>query len=195
MTDEQQQQAIQRIDGFLVWLWAFLRQHCQEGFAYPVTVDERRVWRPLVEPSAQQALAAAWRHYETDHTLDALRGRLRETPRAQLIDHGLYGAQLDAKLRMVRVLLDRCDALWQQVDRVTPAQELVAAWAAPVAPPPSAAERAPRRGGFGGMVKAIKDLITGIDVFADSVFDAVGVGKALKEIKELFGMSLDEPVA
>lgn len=195
MTDEQQQQAIERIDAFLVWLWTFLGQHCQEGFAYPVTVDERRVWRPLVEPSAQQALAAAWRHFETDHTLDALRNRLRETPRAQLIDHGLYGAQLDAKLRMVLVLLNRCDALWRQADRVTPAQERVAAWAAPVAPPPSAAERAPRRGGFGGMVRAIKDLVTGIDVFADSVFDAVGVGKALKEIKELFGMSLDEPVA
>ena len=31
-----------------------------------------------------------------------------------------------------------------------------------------------------------------VDVFADSVFEAAGIAKALKEIKEMFGMSLDD---
>lgn len=59
--------------------------------------------------------------------------------------------------------------------------------AAEVRPAPAPRPRTGR-----GFIRGIKDLITGIDVFADSVFDAVGVGKAIKEIKEPFGMSLDE---
>jgi len=194
MTYEEEQQAAERIVRFMAWMWEFVRQHCLEGFSYPVTVRGDASWRPLAAPAAQQALREAWRHFETDHALADLQRQVRDAPRARLIEHGLYGAQLNAKLRMVLVLLGRCDELWGEADRNTPVQHLVGAWASTVSPPLTQAERTPRKRGFGGMVKSIKDLITGMDVFADSVFEAAGIGKALKEIKELFGMSLDEPV-
>lgn len=193
MTYEEEQQAVERITQFLAWLWQFLRLHCIEGFSYPSEPGARDAWRPLVDPAAQQALRGAWQHFESDQPLAGLQQRVRSMPRVQLIEHGLYGAQLNAKLRMVLVLLARCDALWNAAGRSTPAQPLVEAWAAPVSPPLTAQERRPKKGGFGGMVKSIKDLVAGVDVFAKSVFAAAGIGSGLEEIKELFGMSLDEP--
>lgn len=193
MTYEEEQQAVERITQFLGWLWQFLRLHCLEGFSYPTEPGARGSWRPLVDPAAQQALRGAWQHFESDQQLTGLQQAVRSMPRIQLIEHGLYGAQLNAKLRMVLVLLSRCDALWNAVDRNTPAQHLVDGWASPVSPPLTAPERRPKKGGFGGMVKSIKDLVAGVDVFAKSVFAAAGIGSGLEEIKELFGMSLDEP--
>lgn len=193
MTYEEEQQAVERITQFLGWLWHFLQAHCLEGLSYPIERGARGDWRPLVDPAAQQALRGAWQHFESDQQLTGLQQAVRSMPRVQLIEHGLYSAQLNAKLRMVLVLLSRCDALWNAVDRSTPAQHLVEAWAAQVSPPLTAPERRPRKAGFGGMVKSIKDLVAGVDVFAKSVFAAAGIGSGLEEIKELFGMSLDEP--
>lgn len=194
MTYEEEQQAVERITQFLGWLWHFLQVHCLEGFSYPITPGARGEWRPLVDPAAQQALRGAWQHFASDQPLTGLQQAVRSMPRVQLIEHGLYGAQLNAKLRMVLVLLSRCDALWNAVDRNTPAQHLVSGWAGTLNPPVTGQERRPKKGGFGGMVKSIKDLVAGVDVFAKSVFAAAGIGSGLEEIKELFGMSLDEPV-
>jgi len=194
MTDEEARDATQRIALFLAWMWQFLRLHSLEGFGYPESQAARAARRPLVQPAMMQALREAWQHFETDHELDALQKKIRSTPRDQLIEHGLYGRQLNAKLRMVLVLLSRYEQLWRDVEMNTPAQELVGAWSGAISPPITAEEHRPRKRGFGGVIKSIKDLITGMDVFADSVFDAAGIGKALREIKELFGMSLDEPV-
>jgi hypothetical protein len=193
MTYEEEQAALERMARFLDWLWHFLQSHCVERLEYPVEAGARGAWRPLVDPAAQQALRAAWQHFESDHALAGLQQRVRSMPRVQLIEHGLYGAQLNAKLRMVLVLLSRCDALWGAVDRSTPAQHLVEGWAVTVSPPVTAAERRPKQGGLTGMVKSIKELVTGVDVFAKSVFAAAGIGSGLEEIKELFGMSLDTP--
>lgn len=193
MTYEEEQQAVERITQFLGWLWQFLRLHCLEGFSYPIEPGARGAWRPLVDPAAQQALRGAWQHFESDQQLAGLQQAVRSMPRVRLIEHGLYGAQLNAKLRMVLVLLSRCDALWRAAGLTTPAHESVSGWATPVSPAVTAAERRPKQGGSGGMVKSIKDLVTGVDVFAKSVFAAAGIGSGIEEIKELFGMSLDEP--
>ena len=141
-------------------------------------------------PEARAALVDAWRQFEADfHDSQPLQ-KIHNAPRQNLIAHGLYGAQLDAKLRLVAMLALRVEQLFRQTDQVLPGQLQQRQWFQSIERKPTAAEARPRRPG--GIIKGIKDLIGGIDVFADSIIEATGIGGAIREIKELFGMSLDE---
>lgn len=192
MTEAELRQARELIHDFVEWKVEFLagmigpQAPIYHGGLDPKT-GERRL---LLHPAARDSLAFAWQDFELDFWQSKPLININGASDDVLTEHGLYGAQLAAKLRMVAVLALRFEAMLQQTDQPVRAPLQKRGWFGFGARTVTAEEARPRRAG--GIVKALKDLISGIDVFADSVFDAVGIGKALKEIKELFGMSLED---
>jgi hypothetical protein len=118
-------------------------------------------------------------------------------PASQLVAHGLYGAQLAAKMRMVALQALRIER-WYPDSPMPGGSVMQRAWFQYAAPPVTIEQAAPPKVATpgvrprGSFISALGKLITRVDVFADSVFEAAGIAKALKEIKEMFGMSLDE---
>lgn len=188
MTTQEELQARQLLADFIEWVESFLRgMILNDVFYVPQDSVERR---PIMAREARAALVDAWRQFEADFHDGQPRKRIENSERQHLITHGLYGAQLQAKLRLVAMLALRVDQLFRQTDQILPGQLQERQWFQSVERKPTAAEARPRR--RGGFIKGIKDLIGGIDVFADSIIEATGIGGAIREIKELFGMSLDD---
>ena len=191
MTEVELRQARELIHDFVEWKVEFLAGMIgpQAPTYYRDVSPRTRERRLLLHPSAREALAFAWQQFEYDFWESRPLIPINDVSAEALTEHGLYGAQLAAKLRMVAVLALRFEAVLQRTDQPIRAPVQQRGWFGFGARTVTAEEARPRR--TGGFVRALKDLLSGIDVFADSVFDAVGIGKALKEIKELFGMSLE----
>lgn len=126
--------------------------------------------RSLIDPEMLGLLREAWSEYERDAAgrLEITLSRIANASAAVLEEHGLYGAQLRFKLGLFRWRLQTYNQTRQAVAVAPPAPPT-----APLVFPP-----------WSVVGRAFKWLLRTIDVLLDSIVQALGIGKALKEIKE-----------
>lgn len=195
MTETELQQARALIRDFIEWMVEFLSGQIGSDAPTYNSFHREADWikAPIIDPAARRPLLDAWQAFYQDFRSSESLYRIDRAPERSLTEHGLYGAQLQAKLRMVAVLALRFETLLSQTQQEVMSPVEKRSWFQFGSRNVGRDETRPRRAK--GLVGTLKDLITGIDVFADSALDAVGIGKGLKEIKELFGMSLDDDLA
>jgi hypothetical protein len=195
MTPQEEVEARLVIHDFIEWIIWFLDRCINEPDPFPGYTREAK--RPLLLPPDAEALRRAWESFRQDwHSESRYLTKIAETPRAQLIEHGLYGPQLAAKMRMVGLQAYAIETYFGDRQPMPGGSVVGRRWFQFASPPVQTADAprrvkapAPRGGGF---IQGLKNLIARVDVFAESALDAAGIGKALLEIKELFGMSLEE---
>jgi len=195
MTPQEEAEARPVIHDFVEWMVWFLDRCIKLDDPFPGFRRSRK--RALIRRPDLVALRNAWGQFEKDWWASGFDAKIANLPAFELVAHGLYGAQLAAKMRMVGLQALRIER-WYPDSPMPGGSVMQRAWfqyAAPAvtieqaAPPKVAAPGVKPRGSF---ISGLGKLITRVDVFADSALEAAGISKALKEIKEMFGMSLDD---
>ncbi|MFM2398114.1 MAG: hypothetical protein RL341_271 [Pseudomonadota bacterium] len=185
-TETELADAKKRMQGFIVWLLRFLQNLIYE----PYYRDADGRMQPLLDEALRSRMQSAWVEFARDFEASSYRTQIDQANPEYIIAHGLYGAQLNTKLWMICFLLERLsqDARLQYPPGAT---------ALPLAPADvqaaqAAARRAAPKRKPGAVKRAFQNWFKGVDVFLDSVIAATGMDGAIKEIKELFGLAVDE---
>jgi hypothetical protein len=178
--------AKQSMQSFIGWLLRFLQNLVYEPFYR----DAEGKMRPLLDEALRNRMRSAWVEFARDFEVSGYRTKIDNADAQRIIAHGLYGDQLHAKLWMICYLLER---LTQEAGVSYPP----GATALPLAPADvqsaqAAARRKEPNKKPGGLKRAFQNWFKGVDVFLDSVIAATGMDGAIKEIKELFGLAVDE---
>jgi hypothetical protein len=185
-TEAELAHAKQSMQSFIVWLLRFLR-----NFAYePFYRDAEGKMRPLMDDALRSRMQSAWVAFEKDFEASSYQTKIAHANAENIIAHGLYGDQLHAKLWMICFLLER---LVQEAGVNYPP----GATALPLTPTDvrsatQAARRKEPKKKPGGLRRTFQSWFKGVDVFLDSVIAATGLDGAIKELKELFGLAVDE---
>ena len=114
-------------------------------------------------------LRNGWAAFRTDWPLQRWQGLVANMTEGALEDHGLYGMQLQSK----RAMVDYRMAVFS---------------AAAAGTAPSIAPAIPR----GFVARQLVKLLEALDRLLRSVLEAIGVGKALEEIKDTFLSAVDD---
>ncbi|GLS13815.1 hypothetical protein [Hydrogenophaga electricum] len=140
---------------------------------------------PLLDEGALSMYRHAWSHFKEDFQRSGWEEKVNDATPTKLQEHGLYGAQLQAKLGMVSYLLERFLATLptenQQHLRTPPERSLLA----------SAPEAAPRKEDDKPQ-GLLKRLIEAIDILLDSSIAALGLNGSVTEVKKLLGVAIDD---
>lgn len=135
---------------------------------------------PLLDEGALSMYRHAWSHFKEDFQRSGWEEKVNDATPTKLQEHGLYGAQLQAKLGMVSYLLERFLATLptenQQHLRTPPERSLLAS--------------AP--GGPSKPQGLLKRLIEAIDILLDSSIAALGLNGPVTEVKKLLGVAIDD---
>ncbi|HQR19537.1 MAG TPA: hypothetical protein PKV98_01635 [Burkholderiaceae bacterium] len=195
MTPQEEAEARPVIHDFVEWMVWFLDRSIKLDDPFPGFRRSRK--RALIRRPDLEALRHAWVQFEEDWRASGYDAKIANLPASQLMAHGLYGAQLAAKMRMVGLQALRIER-WYPDSPMPGGSVTQRRWFLYAAPPVTVEQTAPPKLASpgvrprGSFISGLGKLITRMDVFADSVIEAAGIGGALKEIKELFGMSLDD---
>jgi hypothetical protein len=178
--------AKQSMQGFIIWLLRFLQNLIYEPFYRDF--DGRM--QPLLDDALRSRMQSAWVEFARDFEASGYQTKISHADAENIIAHGLYGVQLQAKLWMICFLFER-------LSQEAGVQYPPGATALPLAPADvqtaqAAARRAEPKKKPGAVKRAFQNWFKGVDVFLDSVIAATGMDGAIKEIKELFGLAVDE---
>jgi hypothetical protein len=185
-TEAELAHAKESMQDFIVWLLRFLRNLAYEPFYR----DATGATRPLIDDALRSRMQSAWQAFEADFETADVQNKIARAEAESIIAHGLYGDQLHAKLWMICYLLER---LTQEAGVSYPPGATALPLAAPdVQAAQAAARRKEPKKKPGGLKRAFQNWFKGVDVFLDSVIAATGMDGAIKEIKELFGLAVDE---
>ena len=196
MTPQEEAEARPVIHDFIEWEVGFLESCIELDNPFPGFRRSRK--RALIRRPDLVALRNAWAQFYADWMLRSrYDAKIANMPASELEAHGLYGAQLAAKMRMVGLQALRIER-WYPDSPMPGGSVTQRRWFLYAAPPVTVEQAAPPKVATpgvkprGSFISGLGKLITRVDVFADSVLEAAGISKALKEIKDLFGMSLDD---
>lgn len=134
----------------------------------------------LFDEGALSVYRHAWSDFKKDFQRSEWKEKVKQADATKLQEHGLYGAQLQAKLGMVSYLLERFLATpptENQQHLKTPPE-----WSLPALAP----------GGPSKPQGLLKRLIEAIDILLDSIIAALGLNGSVTEVKKLLGVAIDD---